>query len=88
MSARDNGGPAFPCEIGPGPDGGFQSGNERWTEPGMKLRDYFAAQALPGAVAREMGPQGRFQHFCEQALVEIAENAYAVADAMLKARSA
>lgn len=71
MSA-DNGGPAFPTE------------NERQTGPnsyhyaGMTLRDYFAAKYLEGYMAN---PNVEFN-----TRQEAAEQAYAMADAMLKAR--
>lgn len=38
--ARNNGGPAFPCEC--------DSGDVRQPSPGMMLRDYFAAHAPEG----------------------------------------
>lgn len=47
---------------------------------GMTLRDYFAAQAITGAAADLTGPM-------EQEAVDVmARNAYAVAEAMLRAR--
>ena len=66
----ETGGPAFPChpEIIPHRDHDFA---------GMTLRDYFAAAALTGIIAKgedEMYPGFR------------ASEAYALADAMLKAR--
>jgi hypothetical protein len=53
-------------------------------EYGMSLRDYFAAQAMQGLIS---------SHWCEEARVlspklgalELAEDAYIMADAMLKA---
>lgn len=45
--------------------------------PGMSLRDYFAAKAMQGMLACEM------LRATEQ---EFSERAYAIADAMLKAR--
>ena len=45
---------------------------------GMTLRDYFAAKAMQGLLASDVyAPKDKF-----------AENAYAMADAMLKARKA
>jgi hypothetical protein len=78
MSDFHGSGPAFPTEIGPGNDVGFQSGNERWHEPGMTLRDYFAAKAMPQIYERV--ESGGFER--------VAELAYELADAMLKAREA
>jgi hypothetical protein len=59
----NDGGPAFP----PG-DG---------SENGMSLRDYFAGQALAGALADPT---------CDLAPIELAKIAYREADAMLAAR--
>jgi hypothetical protein len=50
------------------------------TRPGMTLRDYFAAKAMQELLA------GRTP--TSTVTEEIAGNAYAVADAMLKAREA
>ena len=79
MTTHNNGGPAFPCEVGPASDGHtIQTGNMQWMQPGMTLRDYFAARALapafPGMTTRDV------QY--------AAEAAYELADAMLSARSA
>ena len=60
---REDGGRAFPV-----PDG--------FVDPGMSLRDYFAAQAIMGLMAQ---PDG----WGEEAA---ASKAYRVADALLKAR--
>ena len=71
MSAKtETGGPAFPChaDIIPSKDRDYA---------GMALRDYFAAAALTGIIAKgedEMYPGLR------------ASEAYALADAMLKGR--
>lgn len=51
--------------------------NERFGELGMTLRDWFAGQAMTGLM------QYRQQHH----LILLAEDAYAMADAMLKARN-
>ncbi len=67
----NTGGPAFPT------DSAAQVGNQTWHFEGMTLRDYFAAHALQGIIAKgedEMFPVAR------------AAEAYALADAMLKAR--
>ena len=70
----DNGGPAFPSEQGFDPDGHW---NQSY-DPGMTLRDYFAARALQSIMldhdARAAFPQ------------TIAGRAYDYADAMLAAR--
>lgn len=50
-------------------------------EDGMDLRDYFAAQAMQAFIA---APQGKFPH---QTVHQYAvEDAYVIADAMMKAR--
>jgi hypothetical protein len=52
----------------------------RFSVPGMSLRDYFAAKAMAAFIASY--PNGGA---CEMAL-EISEDAFVFADAMLKAR--
>jgi hypothetical protein len=64
------GGPAFPIGI---PGVGDNGG---W---GMSLRDYFAGQAMASGLGKEMSGTGEY-------FDRIAINAYAVADAMLRAR--
>lgn len=75
-----DGGPAFPRTGGevPGPNA------PEWVTPqaGMSLRDWFAAQALIGICQAEMGET--------EFVVEpstLANAAYKMADAMLRARS-
>lgn len=70
MSARDDGGPAFPVHAA-------------WTDPGMTLRDYFAAAALTGYVAH-LGARG---FGAGSYINECASEAYDLADAMLAARA-
>lgn len=70
---RNTGGQAFPCE------GGFDSGLH--ADPGMTLRDYFAAKALQGFLANP-------QDFREEGfLLNVVESAYKTADAMLETRN-
>jgi hypothetical protein len=64
--------PAFPFEC----EG---DGGQSVTHTGMLLRDYFAAKAMAGLVER-WSPSGIISSD------EIARFAYALADAMLKAR--
>jgi len=47
----------------------------------MNLRDYFAAKALSGLLA---APDGKFPNQLDR--IDYAQNAYALADAMLVAR--
>ena len=74
MSAKDDGGPAFPlapCGTGD-PRDGMAGGSE-----GMTLRDWFAGMALQGIIA-----SGRV---CVDH-ADAARDAYCYADAMLAAR--
>lgn len=71
--AKNDGGPAYPAFLPGGADSYF---------PGKTLRDWFAGQALMGAVAREgILAVGR----SDQA-ERTAADAYALADAMLVER--
>lgn len=72
----DNGGPAFPILPPLGPDGTSATGYP-YPYVGMSLRDYFAGQALAGAMA-DSNVSGDPE--------SLAEAAYTVADAMLAAR--
>lgn len=72
MSEKQTGGPAFPTLE----EHGFNQG-----EPGMTLRDYFAAKAMQGMLAATPHDHA----FDSESIVEAA---YETADAMLKARSA
>lgn len=87
-----DGGPAFP--QGPWEDA---EGNVETANPGMSLRDYFAAAALPALLTRfpplpttadpiflQTFTGELFQKFQKQAV----KAAYAAADAMLAAREA
>lgn len=59
---------------------------EHWQEEnqGMTLRDYFAAQALTGAQIWDAVINGKNAQFT--ATEKLAEVAYEIADAMMKAR--
>jgi hypothetical protein len=57
--------------------------------PGMTLRDYFAAKALPLAWdAEKERPTGPYSEAMEPTYLGAAQRAYFMADAMLKARQA
>ena len=73
MSNTNTGGPAFPYSA-------LQPGGPMMyaDSEGMTLRDYFAAKAMQGMMHDVSQPVGEV----------IAEWAYQVADAMLKARQA
>lgn len=76
MSARDDGGPAFPIPAD-------EPGN---TYSGMSLRDYFATQALPTVIAAYVEANGR----CigtDHVKYNCAGHAYQFADAMLAERA-
>ena len=75
MSNIKDGGQAFPCEQGRTPDG---LRNQSF-DPGMTLRDYFAAKAMQGTLASVTEDQAWNFDLG-------AEWCYKVADAMLKAR--
>ncbi|MBM6397872.1 hypothetical protein JQC79_19150 [Ochrobactrum anthropi] len=72
MTDINTGGAAFPCE------GGSDSG--LFADPGMSLRDYFAAKALQGLLAGQFSDHGHFN------LKELPKEAYAISDAMIAAR--
>ena len=73
MDEHNDGGPAFPVHGGCGDDPRNQI-----LGGGMSLRDYFAARAVQGMCAH-LDTWGKD-------INGIAKEAYAVADAMLKAR--
>lgn len=74
MSEINTGGPAFPIDR--------IAVNKEFGSSGMTLRDYFAGQAMEGynKCIRDYG-------WGEDILLEHAKQAYAIADAMLKARA-
>ena len=76
MSTKDTGGQAFPCFE----RGGAGAGPLDLTDPGMTLRDYFAAKAMQGLLAQSCGSAMGSDP------INGAQYAYAMADAMLKAR--
>lgn len=73
MSARDDGGPAFPVH----PDAHRAYDDGYAVLAGMTLRDYFAAKALPVIQQRLWAASAK----------DVAQEAYKVADAMLAMRS-
>lgn len=70
----DNSQPAFPSAYG------TTNGND-----GLTMRDYFAGQALAGVWA---GRESDFVKISAPTTTDVAVACYAIADAMLKARSA
>jgi|688.fasta_scaffold1763371_2 hypothetical protein len=75
----NDGGPAFPVSTRPWSEYepyGHQDSDSTWQYGGMTLRDYFAAKAMQALI-----PSGQ-----NVDSMKYAESAYALADAMLKAR--
>lgn len=79
--AAVDGGPAFPCHTNPRP------GHLTDAPQGMTLRDYFAGKAMEGMLAHATRYRPRADA-PEDWHVAIAEEAYELADAMLRARGA
>lgn len=83
MSMKQDGGRAFP----------LSREQEGWFEGGMTLRDYFAAQALAGGMARTTVPEYELRAMfgptrtCITRDEIAAADAYRIADAMLAERS-
>lgn len=81
MTERNDGGPAFPQILG--------ERYEPMSTEGMSLRDYFAAKAMQGMLSNPYYMEEMYEYFKGDNLKigkSICESAYAVADAMLKAR--
>jgi hypothetical protein len=74
MNNTNTGGPAFAKQLECNRDGYAVTG-------GMTLRDYFAAKAMQGLI-------GGIESGKEHQIALVPSAAYAVADAMLKAREA
>jgi hypothetical protein len=78
---KQTGGPAFP-ELG---NVGY---NSEWqSEPGMTIRDYFAAKAMQSIVSSPKEMESLIDVLgVETAYVKVSETAYVIADAMLRTR--
>ena len=86
--AIQDGGPAFPCEVGSATNGyTFQTAKEQWSQPGMTMRDYFAAKVIQGRMAG--GARWQELDFKPVNGLDVIQNecvlAYRIADAMLAA---
>lgn len=79
MSARDNGGPAFP-QLDAYVDANGQK-PVYVSEGGMSLRDWFAGMAMQGIISSP----GDLDRYYEEDVV--ATNAYKMADAMIAERA-
>ena len=77
MTGTDTGGPAFPFN--------WETKGEFWAM-GMTLRDYFAAKAMQGLIARESTGAFNFEAYPNDPW-RVALWAYDVADQMLKVRN-
>lgn len=79
ISIGDDGGPAFPA---------VHDGSTRYDAPGMSLRDYFSAKALPNIYSTAMveASDGSGLFSDPNWRIGLALDAYDMADAMLKAR--
>jgi hypothetical protein len=76
----EDGGPAFPTI-----NGYVDSfGSVKQKSEGLSLRDYFAGKAMSWALSKDYGND--WGHSGKQHAPRAAANAYAIADAMLKAR--
>jgi len=94
VSAGQDGGAAFPTQIGMRQTGQYET--EFDTLPGMSLRDWFAGQALIGTLANSEGVHAATEP--TNAILSgdrrssfarfLATQAYDIADAMLAARAA
>ncbi|WP_261547348.1 hypothetical protein [Burkholderia multivorans] len=83
MNEIKDGGPAFPGKASINRSSGelqpHQFGNDDFETLGMTLRDYFAAKAMrPLTLSMKVAREEEMHH--------MAREAYAVADAMLRAR--
>lgn len=88
MSKINDGGPAFPLSKDMVLDPVTNLSGED-VSSGMSLRDYFAAQAMPAVImATSQNMHQPLKRDGERTVVPaIARDAYAIADAMLSARS-
>lgn len=98
MSTKDDGGPAFGQVVALRCVRVEMNGDTEWepeamTLGGLSIRDYFAAKALPCVVAKwdeycKNDPDASVKDWndSESIMDCIAESAYEVADAMLRAR--
>lgn len=81
MSKTTDGGPAFPVPVAEIQGIATHSGEFGAGMTGMSLRDYFAAKAMQGLIARDAPSSDEDAPF-------VAAYAYEMADAMLAARGA
>ena len=75
MSEKPENPPAFPIHGGP-----MSDPRNRILEGGLTMRDWFAGQALSGLLA------GQYNFHSKYNLSEVPEEAFKIADAMLRER--
>ena len=89
MSTRDTSPPAFPSEQICMTRETVIVDGQRYTVPGMSLRDYFAGQALAGSLPNLRMFSDELERREKSGVTleaSMAESAYAMADAMLAER--
>ena len=79
---KPDGGPAFPQTMMIDQQGHLTSGWDGWGLGGDTLRDYFAAKAMQSLITMMARPAAEV---AEQR-IPLAEDAYLIADAMLRER--
>jgi len=87
---KETGGAAFPHDVEERYQDVYgEAHTSEYSEPGMTLRDYFAAKAMQamitGYLSNEKSSESGFK-FYEGDHLHAAKAAYAIADAMLKER--
>ena len=84
---KETGGPAFPEHSGHSEAVGENTYTVHDSHPGMTLRDYFAAKAMP-EVVKFLLSQGKFlgENYPNNNSV-VAGTSYVISDAMIKERS-
>jgi hypothetical protein len=87
MTKPDNGGPAFPRDKLAW-DFGSDDMTMRNAQPGMTLRDYFAAKAMHALMTIPFGEWKDANGSQIGNVDQYASESYAMADAMLEARQA
>ncbi|HEF4774347.1 hypothetical protein L0Z16_03475 [Burkholderia multivorans] len=93
MNKINDGGPAFPAAWANDSDLNAIAPNGQVCPPfssiplpGMSLRDYFAAKAMRVCAPRHVHPDSEVRYVAPISFDDLANDAYALADAMLRAR--
>jgi len=77
METKNNGGSAFPTQE----SSEYNGHRSQYAEPGMSLRDYFAAKVMAKVMPDTVSPLSYEEH-----IKNAAEWSYKMAGAMIKAR--